>query len=265
MTAHSYKSSAWTLRVSLACLATAATLVGSGASHAQQTKQPTAAQIDAAMARQAKAGGKTVSDVDIARIISEKSGEFARAQDAATRQVQGTPSLPTRRAPDIKLNTTRPADLEAFYNTKFKPPGEHHEDGDPVMVFVSFSMPYESLKRVARDAGKAKIPLVFQGLKYGLGKDNMRRGVEALSELRSLGANIEIHPDLFEYYDIKVVPAVVVAGQPKADCSDPVEAAAPYIKVYGDVTLDYALEHIEGRKDELGKIARAALDKIQAN
>jgi len=173
--------------------------------------------------------------------------------------------LPARRAPDVKIDTTRPVDLEAFYNSKFKKPGEHHEDGNPVMVFVSFSMPYESLKRVARDAGRAKIPLIFQGLKYGLGKDNMRRGVEALSELRNLGADIEIHPDLFEYYDIKVVPAVVVAGQPKADCADPVEAAAPFIKVYGDVTLDYALEHIEVRKDELGKIARVALDKIQGN
>lgn len=129
-----------------------------------------------------------------------------------------------------------------------------------VMVFASFSMPAESLKRLAQDASRAGVPLYFRGLRYGFGPGKTQRGLAELQPLVALGASVQIHPEAFESYSVRTVPTFVVAGSAAASCESECRAGAGVI--VGDVSLSYALEKLSERGDEVGAIARSTLGRM---
>jgi type-F conjugative transfer system pilin assembly protein TrbC len=109
-----------------------------------------------------------------------------------------------------------------------------------LFYFFSFSMPRESLGTVLPEAEKTGAIMVLRGMKKDIGlrktmlmiADLLKRG-----EKESYQAEVWIHPVLFKCFNVDSVPQIVyVTGtQDEEGCSN------DYVKVRGDVSLEYAL------------------------
>jgi|GEM_PF-5621726 len=105
----------------------------------------------------------------------------------------------------------------------------------PLIIFVSFSMPKESIKGWIAQAQKVRAAVYIRGLVNNSFKDTTK----AVSELvQDQIGGLLIDPNLFKKYAITQVPAVVVAN------GNPGDASNSFDIIYGDVSLDYALEKI---------------------
>lgn len=129
-----------------------------------------------------------------------------------------------------------------------------------LMVFVSLSMPKEALNRIVEQAELAGATLVFRGLQ-GESMLQMTKEIGAITGNRNVSA--VIHPPAFQQFSVTRVPAVVLAraeaGNVMDDgCSKP----DTFVKVAGDVSLDYALEYIERKSPAWSGIASAYRNKI---
>ncbi len=120
----------------------------------------------------------------------------------------------------------------------------------PIIIFVSFSMPKESIKGWIAQAQKAKAAIYIRGLINNSFKDTAKAISELVQNQENQAGGILIDPNLFKKYSITQVPAVVVIKNEKND----------FDVIYGDVSLDYALDKIsnsmqeeekEGKKDLL--------------
>ncbi len=121
------------------------------------------------------------------------------------------------------------------------------------LLFVSFSMPKAALERSVQQAEKAGATLVFRGLK-GDSVKLMGEAVQQLIGERQVA--VAIHPPAFTQFDVTSVPAVVLAKRnvdPSADA---------FIKVSGDVSLEYALDTVERQRPAWADEARRYRAKI---
>lgn len=190
--------------------------------------------------------------------------ELASARTAPITMPDGV-VIPQRQGPAVTSDEIvdaggNPEDLAKLYSQLER--GETHGDAWPVMIFASLSMPEASLRALAQASGRSGVPLVFRGLRYGMKQGALQRGLQALKPYITAGANVQLHPELFEYYGVATVPTVVVTGRPKMGCTDD-RCAADYVRLTGDVTLDYALEQVSGRRDDLGTEARKVLARLR--
>jgi type-F conjugative transfer system pilin assembly protein TrbC len=98
-----------------------------------------------------------------------------------------------------------------------------------ILIFISFSMPQESIKGWINQAKKVNAAVYMRGLVNNLFKDT----IMAVNKLvQDQPGGILIDPTLFRKYAITQVPAVVVSRGENFDV------------IYGDVTLDYALANL---------------------
>jgi len=112
-----------------------------------------------------------------------------------------------------------------------------------LMIFVSFSMPRESLLRIVEQSEKTGARLVFRGIK---GDKMTRMGEEVASLLGNHRVEALIHPPAFTQFKVNQVPALVIAQSDAGDVLDNGCAQTDrYVKVTGDVSQDYALDYIE--------------------
>lgn len=150
-----------------------------------------------------------------------------------------TELLPKTEAPTPDIAAI--AEKYKYISGQAKP--DESNPGVDLMVFVSFSMPREALVRAAQQAERAGATLVFRGLK---GDSMAKMGEEVGKLIGNMNVSVAIHPPAFEQFSISKVPAVVLARREAADVLEN-GCALPetYVKVAGDVTLDYALEYIE--------------------
>jgi conjugal transfer pilus assembly protein TrbC len=122
-----------------------------------------------------------------------------------------------------------------------------------LMVFISFSMPKESIGRYIEQAnriGRDNIKIALIGLDES---NNLRKTAARISGLTK-GKDVEvvIDPNAFERFGIKQVPALVVYKDDPvyaATCAiqgkqDEVKDMERYLSVYGDVSIDYALDYL---------------------
>jgi len=186
----------------------------------------------------------------------------ASVLDTAERQAQPSSVVPPLKVPQFDPRTASGTD-PAVLAEKYKQLGKPTDSEAPeLIIFVSVSMPVESLQRIGQQARQANAVVVFRGLKFGLRKGTMNDSMKAMKPVVDTGADVEIHPELFERYNVTTVPTVVVAAAPQAGCQDSA-CAAKSASVVGDVTLDYALERLTDRDDEVGRIARARLKRLR--
>ena len=130
------------------------------------------------------------------------------------------------------------------------------EEQVAVAIAVSLSMPKASLLRLAEDARDAGLPLTFRGVGTEInnrpdekpqtileryGKGLVARHMRDFEFLREAGATVQIDPVLFNRHDISDVPRVLVVPVCRTAC----EKASHLFEARGDVTLRYALEHIQ--------------------
>lgn len=119
-----------------------------------------------------------------------------------------------------------------------------------VIIFISFSMPKESIKGWINEGKKIHAPVIIRGLVNNSFKDTVSKLTELMSDNQG---GVQLDPVLFNEYNIKQVPAVVVKNNNQYDV------------VYGDVHLDYALQSIIKRNDELTSVAGMALRNLRGN
>ena len=148
-----------------------------------------------------------------------------------------------------------------YSQIKSAAPEKRDDDTNELMVFVSLSMPKGSLERAARDTRKAGASLIMRGVSKGVGPGRWVQSMAALEPLTKNGGEVSLHPDLFERYGIKRVPAIVVSAEPNAGCSE--DACRDFAVIYGDVSLSYALERLTDRNDAIGAISRQRLSKLE--
>lgn len=112
-----------------------------------------------------------------------------------------------------------------------------------LLVMVSFSMPRETLERIVDQAELAGATLIFRGLK---GESMTKMGDEVRKILRGKNVAVAIHPPAFRQFSVTRVPAVVIA-RPAAGhvLENGCSRTETFVKVTGDVSLDYALDYIE--------------------
>jgi type-F conjugative transfer system pilin assembly protein TrbC len=118
-----------------------------------------------------------------------------------------------------------------------------------LLVFVSFSMPRESLKALGTHVNKLGGKLILRGLLNG----NFR---ETAQKLKDLQEEVIIDPPLFEAYQVERVPTFVL--RPKN--TDGAEEEAVHDRLVGNVSLEYALEQFASS----GETHQEALKMLQA-
>lgn len=124
-----------------------------------------------------------------------------------------------------------------------------------VIIFVSFSMPKESLRGWIKEAEKIKAPIVIRGLVNNSFAETTKTVMSILPENRG---GVQLDPTLFKRFHIDKVPAVVVidpACLSKESCN-------AYDVIYGNVPLSYALTKIIQQKNQLSPYAKVALQKL---
>jgi conjugal transfer pilus assembly protein TrbC len=128
-------------------------------------------------------------------------------------------------------------------------------DSPELMVFVSFSMPRESLERIVIQSEKSGAVMVLRGFK---GNSMARMGEEIAKLIGKRNVTALIHPPAFTQFKVTQVPALVLAKPSQATRIGTDGCAAPtsYIKVDGDVTQDYALDLIERQAPTWADAAR---------
>lgn len=132
-----------------------------------------------------------------------------------------------------------------------------------LMVFASFSMPKESLKRIVSQANRIGASVVFRGFKNNSWKETAL----AIGQLGEQNGNILINPLAFTKYQVAAVPTMVIV---KADAVDQVDnegCALPdnYVAVAGDVSLDYALDEVAQRSPSFEPLATRYLRQFRGN
>jgi conjugal transfer pilus assembly protein TrbC len=113
---------------------------------------------------------------------------------------------------------------------------------DDLMVFVSFTMPPESLKRIVAQVSRLGGTVVLNGF-----KDNSWKATAfAIKDLGEKRGNVVVNPNAFAKYKVKSVPVTVLTKPEAIDQLDSEGCALPdtYAAVAGDVSLDYALDEI---------------------
>jgi conjugal transfer pilus assembly protein TrbC len=130
-----------------------------------------------------------------------------------------------------------------------------------MMIFVSFSMPRESLLRIVEQSERTGARLIFRGFN-GDKMTDMSKRISAL--LGNHRVEAVIHPPAFTQFKVNQVPALVLA---QSDAGDKLDSgcAQPdrYVKVTGDVSQDYALEYIERTSPQWAATARLFSDKVK--
>ena len=109
-----------------------------------------------------------------------------------------------------------------------------------LLYFFSFSMPTQSLKTILPEVEKTGAVMVLRGMKE---EEGLKATVIKIADLLKHGekesyqVEVWIHPVLFTCFNIDSVPQIVyVTGtQDEEGCS------SSYIKVKGDISLEYAL------------------------
>ncbi|HEX4045769.1 MAG TPA: type-F conjugative transfer system pilin assembly protein TrbC [Gammaproteobacteria bacterium] len=130
-----------------------------------------------------------------------------------------------------------------------------------VMIFVSFSMPKESLKGWLQEAEKIQAPVIIRGLV----NNSFKATINKMAELTlNNHGGVQLDPTLFKQFDIQQVPAVVV--RQNNNCVSKLICLENYHVIYGDVHLEYALQKIAElsvENDDIANVANIALKRLR--
>jgi conjugal transfer pilus assembly protein TrbC len=119
------------------------------------------------------------------------------------------------------------------------------KSSESIFIFVSFSMPEISLKQWLAQAHRTGASVIIRGLI----NNSFKETLSAMNRLVSDNTGgLLLDPTLFQKFDIKQVPAVVVSQS--NTCTDEKNCLPRFDVIYGDVTLDYALQQLHDKRGE---------------
>ena len=133
-------------------------------------------------------------------------------------------------------------------------PAEMLDAESQVLIFVSLSMPEQSLKLWAEQASKVNGKLLLRGFV----EDSLQKTTEeTLRIFKEPKAYFLVHPETFEKFNIDKVPAVVIANPD--NCLEDDCPALAFDVVYGDTSLEDALNKIASDGEHNQAIAKELL------
>ena len=136
-------------------------------------------------------------------------------------------------------------------------PGGNSANADvpELMVFVSFSLPRETLQRIVHQSERSGAVLILRGL---TGHSLTQTGEEIARLVGERNVTVLIHPPAFQQFQVRQVPSLVLArsGSAAKIDEDGCAPAASFIRIDGDVGQDYALDLIERQAPAWADIAR---------
>lgn len=245
-----------------------AVLLASGCAQAQT--MPNTAQLDAEQARidadrrqMFDAGnpaakprvGQQPAAAAIKREMVRIEGERKAMFDANNPDTRNAPNLfPNVSAPEVSN-----IDIEAIARQYEKKVAARKMDD--LMIFASFTMPAESLKRIVTQANRIGAAVVFRGFKNSSWKDTAL----AIKALDANSGNVLVNPKAFDKYKIDAVPAVVLLKAEGIGQVDNEGCALPdkFVSLAGDVSLEFALEEIARRSSSFEPMASQYLRQVR--
>jgi type-F conjugative transfer system pilin assembly protein TrbC len=156
-------------------------------------------------------------------------------------------------------NTQKDAADIAKLAERFQSVSVVSENDQPVLIaFISTSMPSGALERIGHELVKYGGIMVLRGIRGDLGvKNALNETMRYLQPAAKSGATIQIDPNLFKSYQVKRVPAYVIANN-SGDCNANSCDVNPEI-IYGDVSVTYALEEMVRKGGVSADIAKTLL------
>lgn len=202
------------------------------------------------------------TDADIRARMQKQASATADALSRVQREVPVAGSVridvPKAEITPQQAKTDNLQDVIRKFNGGKPPAGKKVSD---LMVFVSLSMPKNTLTELSRQAKEAGAVLILRGLKDGSWSKTMAEAKEVNKAL----AEWEIHPQLFKQFKIDAVPAIVLADASKIDPEE--DGCAPevaYTSVVGDISIEQALDIMRMRaKPEFARMAEVRLDVLK--
>ena len=248
--------SASDLRLSARALGLAAALLASAQALAQNPPVITDADIERVRREQPAI---TEGDIDAAR------RKYSMPGDAELRYAPVP--IPNVEALPQPLSRT-PIDLEALARgyasqADAMTQAQGLATGPGLLVFVSLSMPRPTLQRLVGQAARAKASIVLRGFANGSLRDTVAQ-VQGLIGARQVA--VQIDPLAFDRFAVTRVPTFVLVRdgtRPVACASVSCAPADSFLRTSGDVSLDYALEHMRRSAPGFGPPADIFLKRIK--
>lgn len=219
-------------------LGLSAALVVSGSTQAQISPVLTEAYIERARRETPMV---TEQDIELAR------QKYALPSDADRRSApQNSPNLEALPKPATPV----PVDLEALARgyagqSDAMTRAQGLATGPGFFIFVSLTMPRATLQRLVDQAALAKAAIVIRGFANG----SLRETVAQIQGLiGKQQVEIQIDPLAFDRFAISKVPSFVLVRdgtRPVPCASGSCAPADSFVRATGDVSLDYALEHMQ--------------------
>ena len=138
-----------------------------------------------------------------------------------------------------------------------------YDAGPGLFVFVSLSMPRATLLRLVDQCARAKASIIIRGLANGSLRDTVAL-VQGLIGTRQVA--VQIDPLAFDRFAITRVPSFVLVRdgtRPVSCASGSCAPADNFVRSSGDVSLDYALEHMQRSAPEFSPAADLFLKRIR--
>lgn len=195
----------------------------------------------------------------IAREAAKQAPRSAAAISKAERQAKRL----RQPVPDVSAPTGLPAIDPGAIAKRYESLRPTEEAG--LFIMVSFSMPPESIERLAEQARQAGATLVLRGMV----DDSLTKTAQVVAGFikRHPGAQFQIDPTVFRRFAIDQVPAFVLSTQPAGNSTCAGKECSPrdsFVSVAGDVSLDYALEHFAKQRNErFSQLAERRLKKMR--
>lgn len=182
----------------------------------------------------------TISDQDIEAARRKHSPPSALPPPPASLRVDALPQPVTRTTVDLEaLARGYASQADAMQGA------EGLARGPGLFVFISLSMPRPALQSLIDQAARARASVILRGFVNGSLRETVAR-VQPLIGERQVA--VQIDPQAFDRFAITRVPSFVLVR----DATRPIACAAGtcpppegFLRVAGDVSLDYALEHMQ--------------------
>ena len=217
-----------------------------------------------------------ITDADIERVRREQPAITEGDIDAARRKYSMPVDAELRYAPVPPPNvealpqplSRTPIDLEALARgyasqADAMTQAQGLATGPGLLVFVSLSMPRPTLQRLVGQAARAKASIVLRGFANGSLRDTVAQ-VQGLIGSRQVA--VQIDPLAFDRFAVTRVPTFVLVRdgtRPVACASGSCAPADSFLRTSGDVSLDYALEHMRRSAPGFGPPADIFLKRIK--
>lgn len=189
----------------------------------------------------------TVTEQDIEQ-AQRKHLPFSAAtpQEAQAHPTSGGPSVDALPQPMART----PIDLEALARgyaaqTDTIEAAQGLARGPGLFIFISLTMPQSTLQRLIAQAERARASVILRGFARGSLRETVAQ-VQPLIGQRQVA--VQIDPQAFDRFAITRVPSFVLVRDGTRPESCATGSCAPpqgFLRVLGDVSLDYALEHMQ--------------------